>query len=132
MERREVTLGEILRNEHASRFARYLEAYLRVEGDYGLFDRLARARNAEDFAGAINTCMRVKDRVLERLGRGIKDSRFKLTMEEQVALERLFSPGKECVEEVLKLGEANPRLVGTVIATLALSSHLIQEVRRGR
>lgn len=120
-------LEELLNDDCVNRFIRYLEAYRRIESNYGLFDKLARPRDFEDFARAIYECVRVEDRVLRRLNEGLKGGQFTLTVGEVEDLRRMFSPGKECVSALLAKAKDNPRLVGAVLASLALSSQLIQE-----
>lgn len=118
---------ELLNDDCVNRFVRYLEAYRRAESNYGLFDKLARPRDFEDFAKAIYECVRVEDRVLRRLSEGLKRGQFALTVGEVKDIRKMFSPGKECVSALLARAKDNPRLVGAILASLALSSQLIQE-----
>lgn len=123
-------LEELIDDECFNRFIRYLEAYRRIESNYGLFDKLARPRDIEDFARAIYECMRVEDRVLRRLSEGLKSGDFILTIGKVEDIRKMFNVGKECVSALLVRAKDNPRLVGTVLASLALSSQLIQEKER--
>ena len=112
---------------------RYLAAYKVIEGNYELFDKLARCRDVEDFIKTVYEGVRVKDRVLNKLYEGIESGKYKVAIEGRVTrelLDKLFSVTKSDLEEVFKLAKANPRLIGSIIASYALSYEGIYEVRK--
>ena len=130
-------LGKILEEADVKKkvdsLVRYLAAYKVIEGNYELFDKLARCRNVEDLVRTIYEGVRVKDRVLDKLYDGVKSGEYKVAVEGKVTrelIDKLFSVTKSDLEEVFKLAKANPRLVGSIIASFALSYEGVYEVRK--
>jgi len=130
-------LKKILEEENIKKkidaFVRYLAAYRVVESNYGLFDKLARPRDIEDFARTVYESVRVRDRVLSKLYEGVKDGDYKITIEGELSrdrIERLFSVTKGDLEEIIKIAKDNPRLVGSIIASFALSYEGVYEVKK--
>jgi len=101
-------------------YVRYLGAFKVVESDYGLFDKLARPRDLEDFTRVIYESVRVQDRVLGRLKEGISRGEYEVTWDVK-DVEKAFRIDKSCLSKVIELARANPRLVGSIIASLALA-----------
>lgn len=121
-------LKKILEEENVKKkidaFVRYLAAYRVVESNYGLFDKLARPRDIEDFTRTVYESIRVRDRVLSKLYEGVKDGKYKVTVEGKLtkdSIERLFGITKSDLEEIIKTAKDNPRLAGSIIASFALS-----------
>ncbi len=100
---------------------RYLAAYRIVEGNLGLFDKMARCRDYNDFVSAIYEAMRVKDRVLSKLIEGVEKNQYELIFRIEGDLRKVFDIGQEDVEKIFKSALENPRVVGTVLASLALA-----------
>ncbi|MEM0460418.1 MAG: hypothetical protein QXZ31_11165 [Thermofilaceae archaeon] len=102
---------------------RYLAAYRVIEGNLGLFDKLARCRDISDFMAAIYDGVRVKDRVLEKLVDGVKKNEIEVVFQykEPEELVRVFDFGQEQLSTLLELASEDPRIVGTLIASLALA-----------
>jgi len=130
-------LGKILEEADVKKkvdsLVRYLAAYKVIESNYELFDKLARCRDVEDFIRTIYEGVRVKDRVLNKLYDGVKSGDYKVAVEGKVTrelIDKLFSITKSDLEEVFKLAKANPRLVGSIIASFALSYEGVYEVRK--
>ncbi|ABL78754.1 hypothetical protein Tpen_1357 [Thermofilum pendens Hrk 5] len=114
-------------------FVRYLAAYKVVEQNLSLFDRLARCRSVEEFASVLYECVRVKDRVLSRLEEGVRRGEYRLAFDAKAEdVGRVFNVGSEAVERVVRLAAENPRFVGSVLASLALSyGGIVEAERRG-
>lgn len=110
----------ILGDECVEAYVRYLGAFRVVESDYGLFDKLARPRDFEDFARVIYESMRVQDRVLEKLKEGVSKGDYEVAGEVR-DVERAFHIGKNCLLKVIEFAKDNPRLIGSIIASLALA-----------
>ncbi len=125
--RKEELLEVLTSDRYIDAFVRYLAAYRVVEANYGLFDKLARPRDVEDFARAVYESVRVLERVLRRLKEGLARGEYKLTMEGIENVDKLFRVGRDCINRVLELAKHNPRLVGSVVASLALAYEGIQE-----
>ena len=109
---------------------RYLAAYKVVEMNYGLFDKLARARDFRDFSGAVYDAMRVKDRVLMRLVEGVERGEYEVFGEVK-DVKRAFDIGSECISKVLDIANksGDVRQVGAIIASLALAYEGIRSRR---
>ena len=101
-------------------YVRYLGAFKVVESDYGLFDKLARPRDFEDFARVLYESVRVQERVLSRLRDGISRGEYEIVGEVE-DVEKAFRIGKNCLSKVIELAKDNPRLAGSIIASLALA-----------
>jgi hypothetical protein len=101
-------------------YVRYLGAFKVVESDYGLFDKLARPRDFDDFARTVYESVRVQERVLRRLQEGLSQREYELVVEVK-DVDKFFRVGKECLSKIIDLAKDNPRLVGSVIASLALA-----------
>jgi len=101
-------------------YVRYLGAFKVVESDYGLFDKLARPRDFEDFARVVYESVRVQERVLSRLRDGISRGEYEI-VGEVGDVEKAFRIGKNCLSKVIELAKDNPRLAGSIIASLALA-----------
>ncbi len=127
LEKKEELLEAVTANRCVDAYVRYLAAYKVIESNYGLFDKLARPRDIEDFSKAVYESIRVLDRVMSRLKEGLSRGDYKLTIQVD-DVDRFFRVGKDCINEILKLAKYNPRLVGSVIASLALAFEGIQEV----
>lgn len=114
----EVILGE----RCIDALVRYLAAYKVVEMNYGLFDKLARARDPRDFSNALYEAMRVKDRVLMKLNEGVKRGEYEVLGEVR-DVKLAFDVGSNCISKVLDLASKSGdiRHVGAVIASLALA-----------
>jgi len=124
-----ISVREILGDEEVLRMVRYLGAFKVVEGDLGLFDELSRTRDIDHFVSIINKFLRVKDRVIDKLAKGIDEGEYVVKVLNESRAEgstiekvrRIFDVGLETVKRVLELAEKNPRLVATVISSLALA-----------
>ena len=101
-------------------YVRYLGAFKVVESDYGLFDKLARPRDFEDFAKTVYDSVRVQERVLRRLQEGMSRGDYEVIGEVR-DVDRAFRVGKECLSKIIELAKDHPRLVGSIIASLALA-----------
>jgi hypothetical protein len=101
-------------------YVRYLGAFKVVESDYGLFDKLARPRDFDDFAKTVYESVRVQERVLRRLQEGVSRGEYELVVEVK-DVDKFFRVGKECLSKIIDLAKDNPRLVGSIIASLALA-----------
>jgi len=121
-------IEKILTDECVEAYVRYLGAFRVIESDYGLFDKLARPRDVEDFTRAVYESVRVQDRVLEKLRDGVSRGDYELVGEVE-DVERAFRVGKNCISRIIELAKDNPRLIGSVIASLALAYDGIREVR---
>ena len=129
----------VLEDPNVMRFVRYLGAFKVVEGDLGLFDELAKAKDIEQFVTVINKFLRVKDRVIEKLAKGIEENEYTVPafseekVEAKSTLERVrkvFDVGSDTIKRVLELAEHNPRLIATVISSLALAYSGVREVEK--
>jgi len=109
-------------------YIRYLGAFRVIESDYGLFDKLARPRNFEDFARVVYESVRVQERVLSRLKDGILRGEYEV-VGDVGDVEKAFRVGKNCLSKIMELAKDNPRLVGSLIASLALAYEGIRERR---
>jgi len=109
-------------------YIRYLGAFKVVESDYGLFDKLARPRDFEDFTKTVYESIRVQERVLRRLQEGVSGEDYEMIGEIK-DIDRVFRVGKECLLKIIKLAKDNPRLVGSIIASLALAYEGIRSRR---
>lgn len=117
---KEKLLEAILSDQCVSAYVRYLGAFKVVESDYGLFDKIARPRDVEDFVLTIYNSVRVQDRVLRRLQDGLQRGEFEVVGEVK-DVERAFRVGKECLARVIDMAKGDPRFVGGLIASLALA-----------
>lgn len=109
-------------------YIRYLGAFRVIESDYGLFDKLARPRDFEDFARVVYESIRVQERVLSRLKDGILRGEYEV-VGDVGDVEKAFRVGKNCLSKIMELAKDNPRLVGSLIASLALAYEGIRERR---
>mgnify|MGYP005632884521 CR=1 FL=1 len=132
-----IRVKNLVEDANVQRFVRYLGAFKVVEGDLGLFDELSRVKDIEQFAMVVNKFLRVKDRVLEKLIRGVRENEYvisTLSEEEEGSLSerirRIFDVGSDAIRNIYNLAEANPRLVATVISSLALAYSGIKEVEK--
>lgn len=93
--------------------ANFLAWYLYLESDYGVIDKLARARTDKDIVDALYAALRVKDRLKKRAKeeRKVSEERF----EEKVI------PSQAVIDSVLKYASECPQIVGGVLAVLSLS-----------
>jgi len=101
-------------------YIRYLGAFKVVESDYGLFDKLARPRDFDNFARTVYESVRVQERVLRKLQEGLSRGDYDLVAEIK-DVDRAFRVGKECLSKIIDLAKDNPRLVGSIIASLAIA-----------
>jgi len=101
-------------------YVRYLGALKVTESDYGLFDKLARPRNVEDFIRALYESVRMQERVLRRLREGISQGRYEVIGEVK-DVDKTFRISKDCLLKIIELAKNHPRIVGGVIASLALA-----------
>jgi len=94
--------------------ANFLAWYLELEGDYGVIDKLARARSDKDIVDAIYAALRVKERLKKRAKeeRKISEERF----------EEKIIPGQVALDQVFKYASECPHIIGGVLAVLALST----------
>ncbi|MBO3842952.1 MAG: hypothetical protein FGF48_11160, partial [Candidatus Brockarchaeota archaeon] len=74
-------IGVFLEDQCVKAYVRYLGALRVVESDYGLFDKLARPRDFEDFARVVYESVRVQERVLRRLQEGVSRGDFEVVFE---------------------------------------------------
>lgn len=93
--------------------ANFLAWYVELESDYGVVDKLARARSDRDIIDALYAALRVKERLKKRVReeRNIPEEKF----EERVI------PGQSAIDQVFKYASECPHVVGGVLAILALS-----------
>lgn len=134
----------IIRDPCVENYVRYLGAFRIVESDYGLFDKLARPRDFEDFARVVYESVRVQERVLRKLKDGISKGEYVVFMMEEtrgteetekieeIEIDKLFRVGKNCLAKIMEFAKENPRLVGSIIASLALAYDGVREVGRER
>ncbi len=103
---------EIIDNPKIKVCANFLAWYLELENDYGVIDKLARAKSDVDIIDALYAALRVK----ERLKKLAKDD-YNIPPEtfEQVI------PGGTVLTEIAKFASKCPKTVGVTLATLALS-----------
>lgn len=118
----------VLKDECVETYVRYLGAFKNVESDYGLFDKLARPRDFEDFVRVVYESVRLQDRVLDRLKEGISKGEYEVVGEIK-EVERVFRIGKNCLSRIIELAKDNPRLIGSLIASLALAYEGIKSKR---
>ncbi|MCX8171386.1 MAG: hypothetical protein N3E47_05385 [Candidatus Bathyarchaeota archaeon] len=129
MSRPEKSLIEAILSEPCvDAYIRYLGAFKVVESDYGLFDKLARPRDIEDFTLTVYSSVRVQERVLKRLQEGIQSGDFEV-IGNVGDVGRAFRIGKDCLSKVIELARHNPRFVGSVIASLALAYEGVKSKR---
>jgi hypothetical protein len=117
---KKVNLDTILSEPCVDTYIRYLAAFKVVESDYGLFDKLARPRDIEDFTSTVYSSIRVQERVLKRLQEGLKRGEYEV-LGEIKDVDKTFRIGKECVLKIIELAKDDPRFVGSIIASLALA-----------
>ncbi len=110
-------------------YVRYLGAFKVVESDYGLFDKLARPRDLEDFTRTVYDSIRVQERVLKRLQEGLSSGEFELAGDVS-DVDRAFRISKGCLSKVIELARENPRFVGSIVASLALAYEGVRMKRR--
>jgi hypothetical protein len=120
MLRKKLNLDTILSEPCVDTYIRYLAAFKVVESDYGLFDKLARPRDIEDFTSTVYSSIRVQERVLKRLQEGLKRGEYEV-LGEIKDVDKTFRIGKECVLKIIELAKDDPRFVGSIIASLALA-----------
>jgi hypothetical protein len=113
-------LEKIFSEECVDAYIRYLGAFKVVEADYGLFDKLARPRDIEDFALTIYNSIRVQERVLRRLQDGLQRGDYEVIGDVR-DVNKAFRVGKECLSKIIELAKNNPRFVGSILASLALA-----------
>ncbi|MEM4489205.1 MAG: hypothetical protein QXK88_10525 [Desulfurococcaceae archaeon] len=117
---KENLLETILSERCVDTYIRYLGAFRVIEADYGLFDKLARPRDIEDFALTVYNSVRVQERVLKRLQEGLQRGEIEIIGEVK-DVSKVFRIGKECLSRIIELAKHNPRFVGSIIASLALA-----------
>lgn len=125
---KENVLEVILSEPCIDAYIRYLGVFKVVESDYGLFDKLARPRDIEDFTSTVYSSIRVQERVLRRLQEGLQRGEFEIIGEVR-DINRVFRVGKDCLSRVIEIAKSNPRLVGSIIASLALAYEGIKSRR---
>ncbi len=123
-------LNSLLEDKEVSAFVRYLAAYKVVEGNLGLFDKLAKARKIEEFAQAVYEALRVKERVLKELEEGVQRGDYKITIPDVTNIRDFFNVSDSVVKKILDLGNENTTLVGSVISSRALAYEGIVEVKK--
>jgi len=136
-----ISINSILDNECIKTMYRYLAAYKVIEGDYGLFDKLSRVREIKDFLEAINVAMRVKDRVISKLVKGAgkdyevirvtKEGKTEEIINEE-EIRKMYDVGSHCIDEILRLAEKDPKLLGLIISSLALAYGGVREKSKER
>lgn len=126
---KENLLETILSEPCIDAYIRYLGAFKVVESDYGLFDKLARPRDIEDFTLTVYNSVRVQERVLKRLQEGLQRGDFEVIGEVR-DVNRAFRIGKECLSRIIEVAKSNPRFVGSIIASLALAYEGIKSKER--
>jgi len=135
-----ISVKDVLSDNEILRIVRYLGAFKVVEGDLGLFDELSRSRDIDHFISVMNKFLRIKDRVIDKLAKGIDEgkyiapalSEFKAEGPTIEKVRKIFDIGLETVKRVLELAEKNPRLIATMISSLALAYSGVRpiEIRR--
>lgn len=125
---KENILETILSEPCIDTYIRYLGAFKVVESDYGLFDKLARSRDIEDFALTMYSSIRMQERVLKRLQEGLQSGDLEVVGEVK-DVNRSFRIGKECLSKVIEVARSNPRFVGSIVASLALAYEGIKSKR---
>lgn len=110
----------VLSEQCVDTYVRYLGAFKVIESDYGLFDKLARPRDLEDFALTVYNSVRVQERVLRKLQEGAQSGEIEIIGEVK-DVNKFFRVGKECLSRIIELAKHNPRFVGSIIASLALA-----------
>ena len=120
MSRESEFVEKLLKEPCVDAYVRYLGAFKVVESDYGLFDKLARPRDLEDFTRTIYDSVRVQERVLKRLQEGVSEGVFEVFGDVK-DIDRAFRVGKECISKIIELAKDKPRFVGSIIASLALA-----------
>jgi hypothetical protein len=128
MLKKEVNLNTILSESCVDTYVRYLAAFKVVESDYGLFDKLARPRDIEDFTSIVYYSIRVQERVLKKLQEGLKKGDYEV-LGEIKDIDKAFRIGKECVSKIIELAKDNPQFVGSIIASFALAYEGIRSKR---
>lgn len=123
-------LERLLEEPCVSSYVRYLGAFKVVESDYGLFDKLARARDLNDFVQTVYSSVRVQERVLKRLEEGLRSGDYEVVGEVK-EVDRAFRVGKDCISRIMDIAKENPRFVGSIIASLAVAYEGVKEARRG-
>jgi len=106
------------RGRMLDRWIRYLAAYKVVEGNLSLFDKLARCRDLREFQDALYEAARVKDRVMDKLKKGLARGEFQLSRQPED-----FEVDDKDLKELVELATANeraPRVVGSLVASFAL------------
>lgn len=127
------SVEDILSERCVEKYVRYLGAFRVIESDYGLFDKLARPRDLEDFARVLYESMRVQERVLKKLEDGIFRKDYELVEGMGgIEIDALFRVGKDCLARIIELAKENPRLVGSIIASLALAYDGVREKKEER
>jgi len=121
-------INKILSEQCVDAYVRYLGVFKVVEGDFGLFDKLARSRDIEDFSRAVYESVRVQERVLRRLQEGLSTGRLEVIGEVK-DVDRAFRVGKECLSRIIELAKENPRFMGSIIASLSLAYEGVKERR---
>ncbi|MEM2045127.1 MAG: hypothetical protein QXO20_02985 [Candidatus Bathyarchaeia archaeon] len=117
---RENLLEIILSEPCIDTYVRYLGAFKVVESDYGLFDKLARPRDIEDFTLTVYNSIRVQERVLKKLQDGLQKGDLEVIGEVK-DVNKAFRVGKECLSKIIEIAKSNPRFTGSIIASLALA-----------
>jgi hypothetical protein len=128
MLKKEVNLNTILSEPCVDTYVRYLAAFNVVESVYGLFDKLARPRDIEDFTSTVYYSIRVQERVLKKLQEGLKKGDYEV-LGEIKDIDKAFRIGKECVSKIIELAKDNPQFVGSIIASFALAYEGIRSKR---
>ena len=128
MLKKEVNLNIILSEPCVDTYVRYLAAFKVVESDYGLFDKLARPRDIEDFTSIVYYSIRVQERVLKKLQEGLKKGDYEV-LGEIKDVDKVFRVGKECVSKIIELAKDNPQFVGSIIASFAIAYEGIKSKR---
>jgi hypothetical protein len=121
-------LEKIFSEECVDAYIRYLGVFKVVEANYGLFDKLARPRDIEDFARTIYDSIRVQERVLKKLQDGLQRGDYEIIGDVK-DVNKAFRIGKECVLRIIELAKDNPRFVGSTIASLALAYEGVKSKR---
>ncbi|MEM1738411.1 MAG: hypothetical protein QXF72_00030 [Nitrososphaerota archaeon] len=123
-------ITEILLEPCIETYIRYLGAFKVVESDYGLFDKLARPRDFNDFVRVVYESIRVQERVLMKLEDGISKKEYELAEAiKNVEINKFFRIGKDCLVRIMELAKENPRLVGSIISSLALAYDGVREIK---
>ncbi|MEM2613858.1 MAG: hypothetical protein QXO15_06475 [Nitrososphaerota archaeon] len=125
---KENLLEMILSEQCVNTYIRYLGAFKTIESDYGLFDKLARPRDIEDFTLTVYNSVRVQERVLKRLQEGLQSGEIEIIGDVK-DVDKTFRIGKECLSRIIELAKYNPRFVGSIIASLALAYEGVKSKR---